>query len=575
VEPIALRRAQTSGALLLRLSVLLSTLLANVLAAPLGADDTVWADPGGAASALEGGIVGDGSPGSCDEIALHNALAGGGTVTFHCGALPKQILIVHQQMITQATTINGGGLITITGGLATRLFNISPSASLELDQIALDSGATNGESGGAIVNGGALRLNQVTLQFSQTDNGHGGGAIYTFGPLLIYDSYFYKNQSGGGGAIYALTPDAQVEIHDTTFEQNQALATAGRGGAVWVDNGAVVHVYDSSLANNHSKGDGGAVYNEGTFAADRVVFNANTTDLGGAFGFGGAIASIGDLTLSNTYLFANASRYGGGLFVGQAAAPPVTRLQDTYVLQNQAIYSGGGLYASTTTTATTVLTATEAVIVGNWADFGGGLSINNAAVNIVRSAIGENHANSAGGLGNTASSTPPGLVRIYDSTIYSNVITTTEGGGLFNQGLMDLRNLTLEGNDSGVFNSGSGEVMYMANTVLHNVGLNCDGTGAHPASLGGNFSGDVSCSLLATGDVQGLGLNPLLSGLRVSPINLSQYFAPLPGSPLINTATFPCSPRDQLGALRPDACDKGAIEFHGLLPALWLPLVRR
>ena len=191
----------------------------------------------------------------------------------------------------------------------------------------------------------------------------------------------------------------------------------------------------------------------------------------------------------------------------------MTRLQTAYVIQNQAVYSGGGVYASTSTTATAVLTITESVFIDNSANFGGGLSLNNSAVNIFRSAIGLNHANSAGGLGSSAGPGPGGLVRIYDSTIYSNVITTTQGGAIVNQSLMDLRNLTLEGNTSGVFNSGSGEVMNMANTVLHNLGLNCDGTGAKPTSLGGNFSSDVSCSLGAvSGDVQGLGLDPLARG---------------------------------------------------------------
>src|SRR5258708_7276747 len=123
MEPIAIRRAQTRAARLLRLSVLLSALLAIVLAAPLGADDTAWADPGSPASAPDGGIVGNGSPGSCDETALHTALAGGGVITFDCGG-PDSILILNQQVISQPTTIQGGGLITITGGATTRLFNV-------------------------------------------------------------------------------------------------------------------------------------------------------------------------------------------------------------------------------------------------------------------------------------------------------------------------------------------------------------------------------------------------------------------------------------------------------------------
>src|SRR5690242_9518861 len=129
-----------------------------VLAVPLG---TVGAATDGQAapdpSAPDAGVVGDGNLGSCDENGLHTALAGGGTVTFNCGG-PAQILILNQQTITQPTTIHGGGLITITGGLATRLFFVLEGASLELDDLTLDGGNSSGASGGAIVNGGTLRL---------------------------------------------------------------------------------------------------------------------------------------------------------------------------------------------------------------------------------------------------------------------------------------------------------------------------------------------------------------------------------------------------------------------------------
>jgi hypothetical protein len=56
---------------------------------------------------------------------------------------------------------------------------------------------------------------------------------------------------------------------------------------------------------------------------------------------------------------------------------------------------------------------------------------------------------------------------------------------------------------------------------------------------------------------------------------ITQFFAPLPNSPLINTATVPCSPFDQRRAIRLDACDKGAIEFGVEPPSLYLPQVLR
>lgn len=549
-----------------------------VSAAPLGTSgEALAAQAPPAPSTPQAGVVGDGSPVSCDEAALHTALAGGGSVTFNCGG-PTEIVIFNQQTISQPTTINGGGLITLTAGLGTRLFSVVVGASLQLSRITLDQGATNGQSGGAILNGGTLRLNQVTIQNSQTDNLHAGGAIYTFGPLFVDDSLFENNSSGGGGAIYALTGDAVVEIHNTNFHNNHGRSTSATigGGAILIGLGASVTLSGGTISENHTEANGGGIFNTGTLAADQVIFYANTATSTLSFrGLGGAIYTTGDLTLSNTWLASNISRSGGGLYISQDGAPPAVRVQNSFVADNRAVVGGGGIYAGTTTTATAVLTVTDSTIAANWANIGGGLSLNNSAANIYRTAIGKNHANWAGGLASTGSGA---LVRIYDSTIYSNVITTTQGGAILNQSLMDLRNLTLEGNTSGVFNSGIGEVMTMANTVLHNhqLGLNCDGTGAKPTSLGGNFSDDVSCSLGAvSGDVQGLNLDPMLSDMQIAQNTGSQYFAPLPGSPLINTAVSPCSLRDQLGALRLHACDKGAVEFHGLLPMAYLPLIRR
>src|SRR5678815_1844932 len=74
-----------------------------------------------APSAPSGGTVGSGNTASCNEAALTAALAGGGTVMFNCGG-PATISITTQKFITQPTTIDGGNIITITGGLATRLF---------------------------------------------------------------------------------------------------------------------------------------------------------------------------------------------------------------------------------------------------------------------------------------------------------------------------------------------------------------------------------------------------------------------------------------------------------------------
>src|SRR5947207_4312771 len=84
------------------------------------------------APSLAGGVVGP----PCDEAAFTARLGGGGNVTFNCGG-PKTIVVVNLKTITQSTTIDGGGQITLTGGLNTRLFNVSSGVTLTLRNIVL------------------------------------------------------------------------------------------------------------------------------------------------------------------------------------------------------------------------------------------------------------------------------------------------------------------------------------------------------------------------------------------------------------------------------------------------------
>ncbi len=57
-------------------------------------------------------------------------------------------------------------------------------------------------------------------------------------------------------------------------------------------------------------------------------------------------------------------------------------------------------------------------------------------------------------------------------------------------------------------------------------------------------------------------------------LNLREvYHMPQAGSPLIDAATPACATRDQRYTLRPDACDIGAVEYDGLLPRGYLPLI--
>ena len=72
-----------------------------------------------AASSALACVVGTGTSASCTEMAVDACLSGGmsfdGTVTFNCGGAAT-IIVTSQKTISADTTIDGGSVITISGG---------------------------------------------------------------------------------------------------------------------------------------------------------------------------------------------------------------------------------------------------------------------------------------------------------------------------------------------------------------------------------------------------------------------------------------------------------------------------
>ena len=560
--------------------------------------------------AYAGGVVGNGTPASCTEAALTTALSGGGAVTFNCGG-PKTILVLNMNTIAQNTIIEGGGVITLTGGLATRLFWVNATASLAMSNITLDSAFSSNGSGGAIWSAGPLTLTNVTVQYSQAGLQYCGGALLAAGETHIINSTFNNNAAGlGGGAICVRSqPGTQVQITDSSFSSNQAVDTTnGLGGALYVEYGTAV-VHDSIFLFN-SAHFGGAVYAAldnatvtlegspaGTPYASKLQLNANTaTEDGGAIynkrgvmtinnavvtvnrtptqtplaGYGGAIYNEGVLTLTHSIVSKNEGRYGGGVFVGNNAAGARAVIDRTSFLENVSGNLGGGLY---TNIETTVIAVTDSVFNGNSAASGGGVARFNAGLSIFNSSFTQNTATAGGGLLLEAGPSPTSgpYVRVQNVTVSGNTATNNQGGGVLNTGRVELYSMTIVTNTSGVWSGASGNTRFR-DTVLQNPGsLNCDGDGtAQISDDSRNFSADNSCVL--PNSQTGTGLNPALGPLTIDSVGGTWYHMPLPGSPLIN-AGFNCPERDQRGAVRPDACDIGAVEFGGLLARVYIPLL--
>src|SRR5579859_834767 len=571
---------------------------------------------GPASAAPADAVVGNGTPLSCSESNFDAAVAGGGTITFDCGG-PLTIQLTSPASITTDTTIDGGSAITLTGHLATQLFIVGVGANLSLKNIILDRGFGNHLSGGAILNAGNLSLDNVTIQGSVA--GLNGGAIFATGPVSIRNSTLKNNSANSGGALYEQNP-RPVTIDNSTFTFNTDLDPhAGVGGAIALGSGAQLTMTGGSLISNQAVLDGGALdlaagasavfapgaaggtlfqsnsalayggaisNNGGTLVLEgaNLAFNQTLTDTI-AIGFGGAIADEGAMSVDNSTFNTNQGRFGGAVFVGGNLFNAQADIQHTLFVANTAAQSGGALYANTVTTTVTI---EDSNIEFNRANFGGGVARVNAHLSISKSSITNNLALNGGGLGVGAVPDPSDgpYVEVHDSTISGNLSTWGFGGGINNSGLLDLVNVTVADNHTsplpppnsaaGLYAVITGTVTRLQNSVLDNPGVNCfsDAGADAPTSGGSNYATDTTCGLSGFHDTQGEGLNPMLGSLTHDN-SFTNYQMPQPGSPLIDQINGGCSPTDQIFALRRGNCDIGAVEFDGLLPRIYVPLMRK
>ena len=234
--------------------------------------------PAGPAQAA--GVVGDGTPGSCDEAALDAALAGGGLVTFNCHPGDLPIVVTSDKLITADTQIDGGGLVTLSGAGATGIFSVGFGVTLQLANITLSDGG--GVSfGAAIDNGGGI----VAITNSAI-TGHsatlGGGAILNApgGVVLIIRSSFTGNSADTGGAIF--NDVGTVTILRSTFNDNSAEI----GGAIFNSPGATLDITNSTFSENSASSNGGALANAG---AGTATLTASTLSANSATNSGGAL----------------------------------------------------------------------------------------------------------------------------------------------------------------------------------------------------------------------------------------------------------------------------------------------
>jgi hypothetical protein len=300
-------------------------------------------------------VVGSGTPASCTETALANALAPGGVISFDCGAAPVSIPIASSKLVSYDTVLDGGGLVTLDGGGTTRILSVPSSfelgtPTLTVQRLAFTRGSSasvagddTARGGGAIwLRGGSLHV----IECSFTDN-HApatgqdvaGGAIYDVGSghVTIAGSSFTGNSGSNGGAIGILHAD--LTIVDTTITENAATGSGGNpgdggnGGGVYIDgDGQTVSLDRVQLEDNSANAYGGGLFrvsNDGVGAMklDRSSVLGNTIPDQSPSMAGGLYLQGVQIDINDTTVAWNQARSAGGIFVG----PNGTTLQMTNV----------------------------------------------------------------------------------------------------------------------------------------------------------------------------------------------------------------------------------------------------
>lgn len=280
-----------------------------------------------------------------------------------------------------------------------------------------------------------------------TSTSFGGAAIYNVGgDVSISDSLFSDNYDWFISAIRSRSP-GMLTIINSTFSNN----SVGRA----VSGGRDTMIEDSLFSGNS----GGALNISGDEATiENSVFLNNSADFGGAVDLesfstldienssftgnfavnrGGAIASLGDLNVTDSVFSDNASSgSGGAIQIGSGGSLHV----DGSTFEGNSALNGGAVQL-----VSGFATFVNTTISGNWAqNRGGGLRVSgNLSLN--NTTISGNWANSGGGIHNAA-------IIYVSNTIIAN---SPSGGDCVNNGgtiQTNVNNLVEDGSCNPTFN---------------------------------------------------------------------------------------------------------------------------
>jgi predicted outer membrane repeat protein len=378
--------------------------------------------------------VGNGTPASCNEGALRNAIVGrvSVSVNFNCG--PNPVTINLTQPIETAyrcnITIDGGGKVTLSGRGLNRILILQYEGTMTVKNIILRDGffrsfSNQPDGGAAIRTYGRVKLFVYDSQFINntfiaTTKGNDfwaayGGAIWVLeGDATVERSRFTGNYSekSGGAAIHTI--ETNLIVRDSYFDGNRSTGE-GNGGAIYNDytkdaNGYVI-VTGSTFVNNQSDREGGAINTRlledtnqyGVYDRNVFINNKAYRDPNNDRGDGGALRVGGSaIQISNSHFEGNtAEGKGGAIWLGDDIVR--ANLVNLSIINNSVSHPDGNTYGGGiflyAIRGNSYFNLGNITLSGNSAQYnGGGIYLDNPfPIRIANSTIMENYAGREGG----------------------------------------------------------------------------------------------------------------------------------------------------------------------------------
>ncbi len=487
--------------------------------------------------------------------------------------------------ITTPITIQGDRMFppviersSVSGTPEFRIFFISSTGELSLDNLHIANGSTQDAGGGIYNYKGKLQIEYVSIYGCTALNGGGiasvgenelqalalmlyensaekwGGGFYNTGTASISGgSSIYENHSNfWGGGVYSsgsLIQDEVSVLYNTATERGGGIFSRGGtlrlglstvAGNNAVDGGGLygwdssIMIDDSEFRGNQAQQGGGGMHIDGgtlQMQNNTHVHNNNAAWEGGGINIDG----LDTLTIEGCLIENNTGGNGGGIHIGYSGDE--YEISDTVIEGNQSTGTGGGVSIS----GGKVRISNGSQIINNSStSSGGGVYNSHGVFSLVNSSILNNQAGGGGGIESY------GEIVVRNSTIASNT-ATLNGGGLRNKGDTTIINSTVKDNSA---NSGGGVSIHGAESAEPGTGqlliVNSTISGNQASTKGGGLffggiTGSISFSTIAYNDAAEIG------GVYVNSGNLEIKNSIVAGYSSENCSSFDMSPLTPFG----------------------------